>query len=182
MDTHDQNTSTVVPDEVLMNKIYVIRGLKVMLDGDLSELYGVETKRLKEQVRRNIERFPSDFMFELSDEEYMQIKTHFTHLGRGEHSKYKPFAFTEHGVLMLSTVLNSERAVKVNIQIMRVYVRLRESLIMHKDILHRLDGMENRLAEYDGKIMLLFEFINQFEKLKQIEFEKKKRPRIGFKQ
>jgi hypothetical protein len=182
MNKNDQTTMMVVPDEVVMNKIYVIRGLKVMLDGDLSELYGVETKRLKEQVRRNIERFPADFMFELSDEEYKQIKTHFMHPGRGEHSKYRPFAFTEHGVLMLSTVLNSERAIKVNIQVMRAYVRLRERLILHKDILHRLDGMESKLAEYDDKIMLLFKYINQFEKLKQIEFEQKKRPPIGFKQ
>ena len=89
-----------IPDEILMNKIYLIRGQKVMLDNDLAELYGVETKRLKEQVRRNKERFPEDFMFELSQDEYQQIRSQFDHMGRGAHSKYLPFAFTEHGVLM----------------------------------------------------------------------------------
>ncbi len=164
-----------------MSKIYVIRTLKVMLDKDLSELYGIETKRLKEQVRRNIERFPEDFMFELTDSEFHQVKYKVESSGRGEHSKYLPFAFTEYGVLMLSTVLNSEIAIKVNIQIIRVYVHIRELGFLQKDVFERLDGMENKLAEYDDKIMLLYEYIRQFEKLKQEELKFKQRPRIGFK-
>jgi hypothetical protein len=182
MKKNNQTTAIAVPDEVVMNKIYVIRGQKVMLDNDLAELYGVETKRLKEQVRRNIERFPKDFMFELSVEEYQHIKSQSTQLGRGGHSKYRPFVFTEHGVLMLSTVLNSESAIKVNIQIMRVYVRIREMLMLNKDILQRFDGIERKLSEHDDKIMLLFEYIKQLEKSKQEELDQLNRPKIGFKQ
>jgi hypothetical protein len=105
----------LVPVELIASKIYLIRGIKVMLDKDLAELYGVETKRLKEQVRRNIERFPHDFMFELTKDEYQALRSQIATLKRGQHSKYAPFAFTEHGVLMLSSVLNSERAIQVNI-------------------------------------------------------------------
>ena len=105
----------LVPVELIASKIYLIRGIKVMLDKDLAELYGVETKRLKEQVRRNIERFPQDFMFELTKDEYQALRSQIATLKRGQHSKYAPFAFTEHGVLMLSSVLNSERAIQVNI-------------------------------------------------------------------
>ena len=107
--------TTLVPIELIASKIYLIRELKVMLDRDLAELYGVETKRLKEQVRRNIERFPQDFMFELTKDEYQALRSQIATLKRGQHSKYAPFAFTEHGVLMLSSVLNSERALQVNI-------------------------------------------------------------------
>ncbi len=102
-------------------------------------------------------------------------------MGRGAHSKYLPFAFTEHGVLMLSTVLNSERAIKVNIQVMRIYVRLREMMILHKDILQRLDGIDRKLAEHDNQVMVVFEYLKQFEKAKQEELEYKNRPRIGYK-
>jgi hypothetical protein len=107
--------TTLVPIELIASKIYLIRNIKVMLDKDLAELYGVETKRLKEQVRRNIERFPEDFMFELTKDEYQALRSQIATLKRGQHSKYTPFAFTEHGVLMLSSVLNSERAIQVNI-------------------------------------------------------------------
>ena len=173
--------SLAIPDEVVMSKIYVIRKLKVMLDKDLAVLYGIETKRLKEQVRRNRERFPPDFMFELSDKEFSQVKHSYENLGRGGHTKYHPFAFTEYGVLMLSTVLNSELAIKVNIQIIRVYVYIREIGSLQKDILDRMDGMDEKLAECDDKIMLLYEHIRQFEHLKQQELERKKRRHIGFK-
>ena len=100
-----KSASQVVPEEVIMNKIFLIRGHKVMLDRDLAELYGVLTKRLKEQVKRNTERFPKHFMFELTKEEYAILRSHFATLKQGEHSKYLPLAFTEHGVLMLSNVL-----------------------------------------------------------------------------
>ena len=105
----------LIPDERIEKTILLIRGQKVIIDADLAELYGVETKRLKEQVRRNIERFPEDFMFELTKDEYQALRSQIATLKRGQHSKYTPFAFTEHGVLMLSSVLNSERAIQVNI-------------------------------------------------------------------
>ena len=178
---NSQDNEMKMPDEVIMNKIYLIRGLKVMLDSDLSELYGVETKRLKEQVRRNRERFPEDFMFELSTEEQYELKIQLDQTGRGEHSKYPPFVFTEHGVLMLSSILKSDRAIKVNIQVMRIYVRLREMMMLDKDILMRLESMDQKLIGHDHQILAIFEYLKQFEKAKQNELEQKDRPRIGFK-
>ena len=104
--------ATLIPIELIASKIYLIRNVKVMLDRDLAELYGVETKVLKQAVRRNIDRFPTDFMFELTKNEYQSLRSQIVTLKRGQHSKYAPFAFTEHGVLMLSSVLNSERAIQ----------------------------------------------------------------------
>jgi len=175
------NKLPTIPDEVVMNKIYLIRGLKVMIDKDLAQLYGVETKRLKEQVKRNIERFPEDFMFELTPEEYKKIKSQPEHSGQGEHSKYLPFAFTEHGVLMLSSVLKSDRAIKINIQVMRVYIRIREMIMLNKDILKRLEGVEKNLSDNNNEIIVIFKYLKQLEKSKQQESEQKNRLRIGFK-
>lgn len=156
-----------------------------MLDIDLAEMYGVETKRLKEQVRRNIERFPEDFMFELTKEETEELLTsqivtpsrsQFATLKRGQNIKYLPFAFTEHGVLMLSSVLRSEQAVQVNIQIMRVYSKMKELLMLHKDILVKLEKLEKKTDKHDGQIQLIFGYIK-----KLIEQPKTKTERIGFK-
>ena len=119
---------TTVPVERITSKIYLIRGMKVMLDRDLAELYGVETKVLKQAVRRNIKRFPEDFMFELTKSEEKSLRSQIVTLKRGQHAKYLPFAFTEQGVAMLSSVLNSERAIEVNIQIMRAFTQLRQML------------------------------------------------------
>ncbi|MEI6595385.1 MAG: ORF6N domain-containing protein [Bacteroidota bacterium] len=165
----------LLPDEVLINKIYLIRNQKVMIDYDLAELYGVENKRLKEQVRRNIERFPEDFMFQLSAEEYHSLRTQIATLKRGEHSKYLPFAFTEHGVLMLSNVLNSKRAIQISIQIVRIYTKLREMLLTHKDMLLKLEEMEKKIGKQDTKIKLVFDYLNQF-----IKQQEKPRKLIGF--
>lgn len=165
-----------LPDEVLMDKILLIRDIKVMLDRDLAELYGIETKRLKEQVRRNIDRFPKDFMFELSEKEHELLKRKFGNRNRGQHSKYPPYAFTEHGVLMLSSVLNTERAVKVNIQIMRVYVRIREMIQTHKDLIIQMDLLELKLGKQDEKISIVFEYLRKF-----IELEEKPRKKVGYK-
>ena len=169
------NNSLIVPDEVIMNKIFVIRRQKVMLDNDLSELYGVETKRLKEQVRRNINRFPEDFMFELTREEYQSLRSQNATLKRGQHSKYIPFAFTEHGVLMLSNVLKSERAIQVSIQIIRIFTKLREMLLTHKDILLKLEKIEKKVIDHDEKIRLIFEYLK-----KMLTQSEKPRKRIGF--
>ncbi len=109
----------LLPVEIIQNKIYLIRGQKVMLDKELAELYGVSTNRLKEQVRRNFKRFPSDFMIELTWEETEALRPHFAVLKRGQHLKFLPYAFTEQGIAMLSSVLSSDRAIEINIQIMR---------------------------------------------------------------
>jgi phage regulator Rha-like protein len=172
----------MIPDEAIIGKIYLIRGMKVMLDRDLAALYEVETKRLKEAVRRNISRFPNDFMFELTDDEFQKWRDQFV---KNESDKmglrYAPFAFTEHGVLMLASVLNSERAIQVNIQIVRIFNRMREMLLTHKDVLLELENIKQQLSEHDNKIMVVFEYLKQFEQSKQQELEQKNRPKIGFK-
>lgn len=137
--------SIEITEPLIESKIYLIRGQKVMLDVDLAEMDGVFTKALKQAVRRNIERFPEDFMFELTKEEVdTLLRSQIVTLKRGEHIKYLPFVFTEHGVLMLSSVLRSEQAVQVNIQIMRVYSKMKELLLMHKDILVKPEQLEKR--------------------------------------
>jgi hypothetical protein len=171
---------SVIPDEVVINKIYLIRGEKVMLDSDLAELYGVETKRLNEQIKRNIERFPEDFMFQLTTEEFINLKSQIATSSWGGR-RTPPFAFTEHGVLMLSSVLNSELAIKINIQIMRVYTKIRNMLATNHELLLKFEQFEIKLANHDDKIMLILEYIKQFEKTKQQELEQKNRPKIGFK-
>jgi len=162
----------LIPVEMIERKIYLIRGDKVLLDGDLAELYGVEVKHLKRQVRRNLTRFPEDFMFELRKEEYDSLRSHFGTLKRGEHIKYLPYAFTEQGVAMLSSVLNSERAIHVNIAIMRAFVKLREMLATHKDLALKLNEMENK---YDAQFKVVFDAIRQL----MTPPEPKKR-KIGF--
>jgi phage regulator Rha-like protein len=151
-------TTKLIPQEVIQNKILLIRGLKVMLDSDLAELYGVSTYDLKRAVRRNLSRFPADFMFELTQEEYSALRRHSGALKRGAHSKYLPYAFTEHGVLMLSSVLNSERAVPVNIQIMRTFTKLREMLASNKELRRKIEEMEKK---YDHQFKLVFQAIKE---------------------
>jgi hypothetical protein len=171
-----KSKEVTIPDEIVVSKIFLIRDHKVMLDRDLAELYGVKTKRLKEQVRRNIERFPEDFMFELTQEEHEILRSQIAALKRGEHSKYPPFAFTEHGVLMLSSVLNSKRAIEVNIRIMRVYTRLKEMLLTNKDILLKVEQMEKRMGKQDDKIQAVFDYLKQF-----IQEQEKPMVEVGFK-
>jgi len=155
----------LVPDELVpiaigMNKIYLIRGQKVMLDMDLAELYSIETKQLKRQVKRNLFRFPDDFMFELSQEELTNLRSQIGTSNRGG-IRYAPYAFTEQGVAMLSSVLNSETAIRVNIQIIRVFTRMRELLLTHKDILIKLEKLEKKMTGYDGDIALIFQYLKQ---------------------
>lgn len=169
-------SSLAIPDEVLINKIYFIRGHKVMLDTDLAELYAVETRVLKQAVRRNLDRFPEDFMFELTPDEWSSLRSQFVTLKRGGHSKYPPFAFTEHGVLMLSSVLKSDRATQVNIRIMRVYTKMKEVLLSNKDILLKLEKLERKSDRYDEDIQLVFSAV---KKLLQ-QPKPPKRNRIGF--
>ena len=172
----------IVPIESIVGKILFIRGQKVLLDRDLAQLYGVETKQLKRAVRRNSGRFPADFMFELSKEEHDSLRRQFGTLKRGEHSKYMPMVFTEQGVAMLSSVLNSERAIEVNIVIMRAFVQLRGLSTSHEVLERRLSELEQRFKDHDEKIRVIFEAIRQLrappdEKRKKIGFEVKERLR-----
>jgi hypothetical protein len=146
----------IVKEQSISSLIYLIRGEKVMLDFDLANLYGVETRRLKEQVRRNINRFPEDFMFQLSNEEFRILRSQIATSSWGG-SRYSPLAFTELGVAMLSSVLNSERAISVNIQIIRVFSGIRKMIESHKDILKKLEMLEKKDIELDEKVTLIFE-------------------------
>lgn len=150
----------VIVPEVIEHRILFLHGLKVMLDAHLAELYGVSTKRLNEQVRRNRKRFPDDFMFRLTKDEADTLRSHFATLkkGRGLHRKYLPYVFTEQGVAMLSSVLNSERAILVNVEIMRAFVRLREILSTHKDLARKLEDLENK---YDEQFAVVFRAIRE---------------------
>lgn len=154
--------SIAVPDEVVISKIYLIRSQKVMIDRDLAELYGVETKRLKEAVRRNIERFPEDFMFEMNKAEFEQWrKESITESEDRQGLRYAPFCFTEQGVTMLSCVLNSNTAIEVNIRIIRIFTKLREMVLTHKDILLKLEKLERNAVRQDDDIKLIFKYLKE---------------------
>ena len=163
-----------VAEEMIVTKIYFIRGQKVMLDEDLAELYQVETKRLNEQVKRNIGRFPEDFMFQLSENELEILKSQIATSSWGGRRKL-PYAFTEHGVLMLSSVLNSERATKVNIQIMRIYTKMREMFATNQEILLKLEQLERKVDGHDGDIQVVFDHLKLL-----IDPPHEPRARIGF--
>jgi hypothetical protein len=168
-------------DENISSLVYIIRGEKVMLDFHLATLYGVETRTLKQSVRRNIKRFPVDFMFVLDADEWKEVITICDNLGAIKFSPSRPFAFTEQGVAMLSSILNSERAISVNIQVIRVFTRMRKMLESHKDILKKLEMLEKKDIELDEKVTLIFEYLKQLEQSKQEENNFRQRNRIGFK-
>ncbi|MEK7409610.1 MAG: ORF6N domain-containing protein [Acidobacteriota bacterium] len=154
----------LAPAESVERKILLIRGQKVILDSDLAVLYGVPTKALNQAVRRNKKRFPPDFMFRLTMAEarhLWSLRSQFVTLKRGQHLKYPPYAFTEQGVAMLSSVLNSERAIRVNITIMRIFVRLREFLADNADLARKLDAIERK---YDTQFEVVFDAIRQLMK------------------
>ncbi len=152
----------LIPAERIERKIYLMRSQKVMLDSDLAELYGVETKILNKAVKRNQDRFPDDFMFRLNNQEVARLRFQngTSKTGRGG-SRYSPYAFTEQGVAMLSGVLNSPRAVKVNIEIMRAFVRLRGMLASHTELRRKLAELESHLKNHDQQIQAIFEAIRQ---------------------
>lgn len=165
---------SLVPVERIEKAILLIRKQKVMLDADLADLYGVETRVLVQAVKRNLERFPDDFMFQLSKEEAVFLRSQFVTLkkGRGRYSKYPPYAFTEQGVAMLSSVLRSQRAIQVNIEIMRAFIRLRQMLASHTELARKLDALEKK---YDAQFKQVFEAIRRL----MTPPEPKRRP-IGF--
>ena len=154
-------SKTIAAAELIATRIYELRGRKVMLDRDLAKLYGVKLKRLNEQVKRNIRRFPDDFMFQLTWEELESSRSQIATLKQGRNIKYLPYVFTEHGVAMLSSVLNSERAIQVNILIMRAFTKLREILLTHKELAVKIDALERKYTEHDVTIKTIFEAIKQ---------------------
>ena len=161
----------LIPIENITGMIYLIRGQRVMLDRDIAELYGVETKRLKEQVKRNIERFPEDFMFELSTREYGILRSHFATSSWGG-TRYIPMAFTEHGILMISSVLKNDKAVQVNIQIMRAFMKMRQMVFDNAELRKQIDELK---ADTDGKFRIVFETLDQL-----LIIENRPKKKIGF--
>ena len=157
---------------MIESKILFMRGKKVMLDRDLASLYGVEIKALNQAVKRNIERFPEDFMFQLNKKEAEFLRSQFVTLKRGQHRKYLPYAFTENGIAMLSSVLNSQRAIHVNIQIMRTFTKLRQFMASHKELRDKIEQMENK---YDHQFRIVFDAIK-----KLLEPPEKPKKSIGF--
>lgn len=165
-------------EEIVLNKIYTFRGQKVMLDRDLANLYGIETKRLKEAVRRNSTRFPEDFMFELNDQEFQILRSQFA-TSSSEHggTRYKPMAFTEHGVLMLSSVLNSEKAIEVNIQIMRIFSKIRRLLLDNTELRLIIEEIRKKTENNTKNIELVFQYLDE---LIEKQENPPKRNEIGF--
>lgn len=153
----------VVPVEHIAQSILVLRGQRVLLDTDLADLYGVSTKHLNQQVRRNLERFPADFRFQLTDDELLALRLQNVTLkkGRGQHRKYRPYAFTEHGAIMAATILNSNRAVKVSVFVVRAFVKLREVLASNKELLQRFETLERKLETHDQAIVGILKQIRQ---------------------
>jgi len=165
---------------IIQQKIYEIRGFKVMLDFDLAELYGVETKALNQAVKRNIDRFPDDFMFQLTAEEWTSQRSQFvTFESRsGKYTKYRPFAFSEHGVTMLASVLRSEKAIKMNVAIVRAFIALREMAMNYKELAGKIDEMERK---YNKQFSNIYEVLQVLMEEKQQRDSFETRERIGFK-
>lgn len=165
-----KETTLTIPDEVIMQKIYHIRNLKVMLDRDLAELYGVETRVLKQAVKRNADRFPLRYMFELTKEENAMLRSQNATLKHGEYSKYLPYAFTEHGVMMLSNVLKSKRATQVSMRVIDVFILLRETLANHSELRLEIEEIKKKLHNYGKNIELVFQYLDEL-------LEKKENPK-----
>jgi len=173
----NEMTPSLIPEERIINKIYLIRNQKVMLDRDLAELYGVGTKVLKQQVKRNLDRFPDDFMFELTKEEFANWRSQFvTSNSEKMGLRYSPMAFTEHGVLMLSSVLNSKQAISVNIQIMRIFSKVRQMFADTLGLKLEIEEIKQKLQNQDKNIELVFSYLDELITKKETP-----RKRIGFK-
>jgi phage regulator Rha-like protein len=164
--------NSIVPIERIQQCIFLLRGEKVMLDRDLAELYGVETKTLTRAMKRNIDRFPDDFMFQLTKDEFDNLRRQYGTSSQWGGRRYPPYAFTEHGVAMLSSVLNSPRAIQVNIQIIRTFSRLRKFLATHKDLRRKIESLEKK---YDEQFQQVFAVLKAM-----IAEDEKTKPRIGY--
>ncbi len=173
-----ENDKMAISEEVIMNKISIIRNQKVMLSNDLAELYQVETKVLNQQVKRNIGRFPERYVFKLTVEEHKFLRSQFVTLKRGQHTKYLPYAFTEHGVLMLSNVLKSKRAEAVSLLIVDTFVKLREILTDNLSVKLEIEVIKKKLENQDKNIELVFSYLDEL-----IEKQENPQPReqIGYK-
>jgi hypothetical protein len=171
---------SLLSEEIISNKIYFIRSQKVMLDTDLAILYDVETKRLNEQVKRNLSRFPEDFMFQLTENEYNSSRSQIATLknGRGSNLKYLPYSFTEHGILMLSSILKSDKAIQTNIQIMRIFTKVRQMLLDTTEIKVDILQIQKKLENHDKNIELVFSYLDELTEKKENESE---RVKIGYK-
>jgi len=150
-----------IPDEIILNKIIVLRDKKVMIDRDLAELYGVTTKRLNEQVKRNLKRFPDDFMFQITKEEKEEIVLQFEHLNGLKFSASLPYVFTEHGAVMLASVLNSDKAIEVNIQIVRVFTHIRQLLADNTELRLEIEKIKNKVDNHNKNIELVFQYLDE---------------------
>jgi hypothetical protein len=168
-------SARITPEEIITNKILFVGGKKVMLDRDLAELYGVTTKALNQAVARNVTRFPEDFMFRLVKREIDELVTNCDRFKLLKHSSSLPYVFTEQGVAMLSGVLNSKRAIEVNIAIMRVFVRLRQVISENKELLKKINQMERKLGKHDEEIQVIFDVIKRLMSVPQ-----KGKKKIGF--
>lgn len=168
----------MITEEFIISKIVLIRNQKVMLDSDLAILYGVETKQLKRQVRRNLKRFPEDFMFELTDIENEILRSQFGTLKQGAHSKYKPMVFTEQGVAILSSVLNSTIAIKVNIQIIRVFTKIRQEISETLNMKLEIEEIKTKLSNQNKNIELVFAYLDELMEKQENKIE---RTKIGYK-
>jgi len=166
----------IVPHEAIENKIFMVRGYKVMLSTHLANLYGIEPRVLIQAVKRNLERFPRDFMFPLTRQEVAILKSQFVTSSWGGLRRANPYAFTEQGVAMLSSVLNSKRAIQVNIAIMRAFVKLKELLSTHKELAHKLRELEGKIEKHDGEIQAIFDAIRQL----MAPPPETPKPKIGF--
>jgi phage regulator Rha-like protein len=166
----------LILQKVVEQRIFLIRGKKVMIDRDLADLYGVETKYLNRQVRRNKERFPEEFMFQLTSQEKIELVTNWHRFQSLKHSTTLPYAFTEHGVSMLASVLNSKTAVKISITIIKAFVRLREILSSHKELAYKLKELEHKIEKHDEDIQAIFEAIRKLMAPPAV----KPKPQIGF--
>lgn len=172
----DTKQELQVADEILISKIYIIRGQKVMLDKDLAELYNVEKRALNQSVKRNLNRFPQDFMFQVTEKEFnTNLKSQFVISSWGG-IRHLPYAFTEQGVAMLSSVLKSERAIEVNIRIIRMFTKLREMLFTNKDVLLKLEKLEHQVTEHNTEIQVIFKYLKEL-----LNPEQPERVQIGFK-
>ena len=175
----EKGNQIMLPDEVVMTKIFIVRGQKVMIDRDLAQLYGVETKVLKQAVRRNTNRFPEDFMFEMTKEELSNWRSQFvTSSSDKQGLRYAPFCFTEQGVTMLSCILNSERAIKINIQIVRIFTKIRETLTDTLGLKLEIEDIKKKLQSQDKNIELVFNYLDELIEKKE---NPKPRKHIGFK-
>jgi hypothetical protein len=170
----------VLKEAVIASKIFTLRGEKVLLDIHLAELYEVETRTLKQAVRRNRDRFPGDFMFELTEDEIDIVVSQFVIPSRKYLGGAAPFAFSENGVAMLSSVLTSKKAIEVNITIMRTFTMIRKMLLLNKDIMMESERIRKQLSEHANKIMVIFEYLKQSEKAKKQQSDQDRRARTGF--